>query len=50
MHDNLDPREGTEPTAPRTQQDPPMLDKELPASAARVPDAVHAWLDGKSVV
>ena len=49
MHDNLDPREGTEPTAPRTQQDSPMLDKELPAGAARVSDAVHAWLDGEPV-
>jgi hypothetical protein len=49
MHDNLDPREGTEPTAPRTQQDPPMLDKEVPAGAARVSDAVHAWLDGEPV-
>ena len=49
MHDNLDPREGTEPNAPRTQQDPPMLDKELPAGAARVSDAVHAWLDGEPV-
>lgn len=49
MHDNLDPREGTEPTAPRTQQDPPTLDKELPAGAARVSEAVHAWLDGEPV-
>jgi hypothetical protein len=49
MHDNLDPRDGTEPAAHRTPQDSPMLDTELPAGAARVPDAVHAWLDGEPV-
>ena len=49
MHSNLDPREGTEPTTPRTQQDSAMLDKELPAGAAHVSDAVHAWLDGEAV-
>ena len=49
MHDNLDRREGTEPTAPRPQQDPAMLDKEVPAGAAHVSDAVHAWLDGEPV-
>jgi hypothetical protein len=50
MHDKLDQREGTEPTAPaRSQQEPSMLDQELPANAARVPDAVHAWLDGEPV-
>lgn len=49
MHDKLDPREGTEPAAPRTQQDPPTLDQELPAGAAHVSDAVHAWLDGEPV-
>jgi len=49
MHDNLDPREDIEPGAPRTQQDSPMLDNELPAGAARVSDTVHAWLDGEPV-
>ena len=48
-HDNLDPREGIEPGTHRTQQDPPMLDKEVPAGAAHVSDAVHAWLDGEPV-
>ena len=49
MHDNLDPRKGTEPTVPRPQQDSPMLDKEVPAGAAHVSDVVHAWLDGEPV-
>ena len=49
MHDNLEPRDGTEPTAPRTQQEPAQLDTEVPAGAARVSDAVHAWLDGEPV-
>ena len=49
MHDNLDPRDGLEPLAPRTPKAVPMLDQELPVDAARVPDAVHAWLDGEPV-
>jgi hypothetical protein len=49
MHDNLEPRDGTEPAAPRTQQESPPLDAEVPAGAARVSDAVHAWLDGEPV-
>jgi hypothetical protein len=49
MHDNLDPRDGLEPIAPRPQQEPPKGDSELDANAARVPDAVHAWLDGEPV-
>ena len=47
MQDNLDPRDGLEPVAPRTPHDEPMLDQEVPASAARIPEAVHAWLDGE---
>lgn len=49
MQDNLDKRDGIEPTVHRTQQDSPMLDQELPANAAHVSDAVHAWLDGEPV-
>jgi hypothetical protein len=49
MHDNLDPRDGTEPAAHRPSPESPMLDQELPVQAARVPAAVHAWLDGEQV-
>ena len=49
MHDKLEPRDGPEPAAPRTQQESPPLDTEVPAGAARVSDAVHAWLDGEPV-
>ena len=35
MHDKLDQREGTEPTAPRTQQESPMLDQERRQTRAR---------------
>lgn len=48
MHDNLEPRDGIEPAAPRTQQEPP-LDTEVSAASAHVSDAVHAWLDGEPV-
>ncbi len=49
MHDNLDPRDGLEPIAPRPPQESPLADSELDLNAARVPDAVHAWLDGEPV-
>ena len=49
MHDNLDPRDGLEPVVPRPSKDTSELDQELPVGAARVPDAVHAWLDGEPV-
>jgi len=49
MHDNLDPRDGLEPAAPRPQQESPMADSEVSANAAHVSDAVHAWLDGEPV-
>jgi len=49
MHDKLEPRDGTEPAVPRTEQEPPPLDTEVPAGAARVSDTVHAWLDGEPV-
>jgi hypothetical protein len=48
MHDNLDPRDGLEPEAPRTPKDSPAADQEL-APAGRISDAVHAWLDGEPV-
>ena len=49
MHDNLDPRDGLEPIAPRPPQESPKGDAELEVHATRVPDAVHAWLDGEPV-
>jgi hypothetical protein len=49
MHDNLDPRDGLEPVAPRPQQESPMADSEVPVNAAHLSDAVHAWLDGEPV-
>jgi hypothetical protein len=49
MHDELDPRDGLEPVAPRPQQESPKGDSELEVHAVRVPDAVHAWLDGEPV-
>jgi len=47
MHDNLDPRDGLEPTASRTPTEP-MADQEL-APTGRISDAVQAWLDGEPV-
>jgi hypothetical protein len=47
MHDNLDPREGIEPTASR--QPEAAGDQEVPMMSAKVPAAVHAWLDGEPV-
>ncbi len=47
MHDNLDPRDGLEPT-PRTPKESPMADQEL-APTGRISEAVHAWLDGEPV-
>jgi hypothetical protein len=49
MHDELDPRDGVEPHAPRPPKESPALDQELPAVSAHVSDAVHAWLDGEPV-
>jgi hypothetical protein len=48
MHDNLDPRDGLEPEAPRPPKESPTADQEI-ASAGRISDAVHAWLDGEPV-
>lgn len=49
MQDNLEPRDGLEPLAPRTPQDEPMLDQEVPVNTVQIPEAVHAWLDGEPV-
>ena len=49
MYDNLDPRDGLEPVAPRPQQESPLADSEVPVHAAHLSDAVHAWLDGEPV-
>lgn len=48
MHKELDPRDGLEPGAPRTPKESPMADQEL-APVGRIPNAVHAWLDGEPV-
>ncbi len=48
MHKDLDPRDGLEPEAPRTPKAAPPTDEEL-ASGERIPEAVHAWLDGEPV-
>ncbi len=47
MQNNLDPRDGLEPTA-RTPKDAPTADQEV-APSQRISDAVHAWLDGEPV-
>jgi hypothetical protein len=47
MQNNLDPRDGLEPTA-RTPKDAPAADQEV-APSSRISDAVHAWLDGEPV-
>lgn len=48
MQNNLDPREGLDPTTPRTPKEAPATDREL-APTGRIADAVHAWLDGEPV-
>lgn len=48
MHDNLDPRDGLEPRAPRPKESPE-VEHEVPVGAAHISDAVHAWLDGEPV-
>ena len=48
MHKDLDPRDGLEPGAPRTPKESPTADQEL-APTGRIPNAVHAWLDGEPV-
>ncbi len=47
MHDNLDPRDGLEPT-PRTPKESAAADQEITPSP-RISEAVHAWLDGEPV-
>ncbi len=46
MQNNLDPRDGLEPTA-RTSKDAPAEQDVTPTH--RISDAVHAWLDGEPV-
>jgi hypothetical protein len=48
MQNNLDPRDGLEPVAPRTPKDAPLAEQEL-APTGRISAAVQAWLDGEPV-
>ncbi len=48
MQNNLDPRDGLDPAAPRTPKETAPAEQEL-APTGRISDAVHAWLDGEPV-
>src|SRR5665647_3010723 len=48
MHDNLDPSEYRNPSAPKGDMPArPITDREVPLTGQQTPTAIHSWLDGE---